>query len=147
MISKFARRALSITTAVALTLIAALAPQAAFAETPGIETPESESTPMVLVGYDEEVAKANGFQVITNSDGSQSSIAVTDEAKAQLQQAEVLRAQAQLKALLRLFRPRVTVVHPGLPGQKSPTTRSRSTRVSWCSSLCTNMTGESTRLG
>ncbi len=53
---------------------------------------------MTVVGYDEEVAEANGFQIITNPDGSQSSIAVTEEAKAQLRQADVLRAQAQLES-------------------------------------------------
>ncbi|MEV7694008.1 hypothetical protein AB0N73_11845 [Microbacterium sp. NPDC089189] len=100
MTSRFTRRALGITGATVLTLMVALTPQAAFADTPDPEAPTtfSESAPMTIVGYDEAVAKANGFQVITNPDGSQSSIAVTDEATAQLQQAAVLRAQAQLAA-------------------------------------------------
>ena len=100
MANKFARHALFIAGAAALTLTAALAPQAAFADTTGSEVPETfnESAPMIIVGYDEQVAAANGFQVITNPDGSQYSIAVTNEAKAQLQQAEALRAEAQLAA-------------------------------------------------
>lgn len=84
MTSRFARRAVSITGAAALTLMVALTPQAAFADTPEPEAPETVSVtmPMTVVGYDEEIAAANGFEIVTNPDGSQSSIPITDEAKA-----------------------------------------------------------------
>jgi hypothetical protein len=84
MTNRFTRRALAITGGAALAVLAALAPQAASADTPEPEAPETVSVtmPMTVVGYDEEVAEANGFQIVTNPDGSQSSIPVTDEAKA-----------------------------------------------------------------
>ncbi len=52
MTSRFTRRALSITGAAALTLMVALTPQAAFADTPEPEAPTtfSESAPMTIVG-------------------------------------------------------------------------------------------------
>ena len=100
MSSKVARRALSITGAAVLTLVVALTPQAAFADTPEPDAPEtvSETMPMTVAGYDAEVAEANGFKLVTHADGTQESVPVTDAAIAQRQQADQLRATAQQDA-------------------------------------------------
>lgn len=79
MTSRSTRRALSITGAMALTLAAALTPQAAFADT---TDSFQETGAMNIVGYDEAVAAANGFEIVTDENGDQSSVPVTDEAKA-----------------------------------------------------------------
>lgn len=49
---------------------------------------------MVISGYDADVAAANGFRIVTNPDGTQKSIAVTDAAAALLTQADNLRSAA-----------------------------------------------------
>lgn len=94
MSSKVARRALSISGAAVLVLATMLVPQAAFADTPGNLTSDTSnnSTPMTVVGYDAHVAEANGYQIVTNPDGSQSSVPVTDEAKAQQAAADAAKA-------------------------------------------------------
>lgn len=97
MTSKAARRALSISSAAVLTLITALVPQAAFADTTEPDAAETVSAtmPMTVAGYDAEVAEVNGFKIITRADGTQESVPVTDAAIAQRQQADLLRAAAQ----------------------------------------------------
>lgn len=72
----------------------ALALASAIAITPGLagpahaaEGPANPSvsveirTAMESVGFDEEIAAANGFQIVTDANGVQSSIPVTNEAK------------------------------------------------------------------
>ncbi|MFT4135137.1 hypothetical protein [Microbacterium sp.] len=51
--------------------------------------------PMVARGFDAEVAEKNGFRIVTNEDGSQQSIPVTEKAAALLADGERLRAAAQ----------------------------------------------------
>jgi hypothetical protein len=95
MSSKVARRALSISGAAVLALTTLLVPQAAFADT--LEEPTTDSSsasaPMTVVSYDAAVAEANGYQIVTNPDGTQSSIPVTDEAKAQQAAADAAKAE------------------------------------------------------
>lgn len=61
--------------------------------------PDSPRTfaPMIFGGYDAEVAEANGFKVVTDEDGTQRSIPVTDAAAAQLEKADELRADSRQK--------------------------------------------------
>lgn len=96
MSSKVARRALSITGVAALALVTVLTPQAAFADTPVPEESETirESMPMTVAGYDEKVAEANGFKIVTHDDGTQESVPITDAAIAQRQLDNQLRAAA-----------------------------------------------------
>ena len=63
-------------------------------------TPDSVtiSSPMVVGGYDAQVAEANGFKIVTHADGSQESLPVTATAVAQLKQADQLRAAARQSA-------------------------------------------------
>lgn len=62
--------------------------------------PNSETTfaPMVIKGYDVQVAKANGYQIVTNADGTQESVPVTAAAVAQRNQTARLRVAGQAKA-------------------------------------------------
>lgn len=94
---KATRRALSIMGAAVLTLVVALTPHAALANTPESDAPETviETMPMTVAGYDAEVAEANGFKIVTHEDGTQESVPVTDAAVTQRQQADQLRAVAQ----------------------------------------------------
>lgn len=55
----------------------------------------STSTPMVVGGYNEAVAEAHGFKIVTNSDGTQQSVPVTKAASALLAEAAQKRAAAQ----------------------------------------------------
>jgi hypothetical protein len=41
----------------------------------------TETAPMFIAGYNEEVANANGFEIVIDEDGNTHSIPVTDEAK------------------------------------------------------------------
>lgn len=64
------------------------------------QTPDSVTiySPMVVGGYDAQVAEANGFKIVTHADGSQESVPVTAAAVAQLKQADQLRAAARQSA-------------------------------------------------
>jgi hypothetical protein len=77
--------------------MAALAPQAAFADTPEPSVTETigATMPMTVVGYDEKVAEANGYQIVTHDDGSQESVPVTAAAKTEQAAADAARAQAR----------------------------------------------------
>lgn len=92
---KFRKPILAGLVAAALVLL----PTAAASADTGTPQPAPQTTteyrPMVAKGYDAQVAAANGFQIVTNADGTQSSVPVTAAAKAQLQQAAERRAQLQ----------------------------------------------------
>lgn len=94
MTSRFARRALSMTGAAALTLITALAPQAAFADTEPAPPPAETTSafmPMEVLRYDAKVAAENGYEIVTEADGSQHSTPVTPEAIAQQREFDDLK--------------------------------------------------------
>jgi hypothetical protein len=63
-------------------------------------TPDTTTTyqPMVVHGYDAQVAAENGYKIVTNADGTQDSVPVTAAAAAQQQQADQLRANAQAES-------------------------------------------------
>ncbi len=44
----------------------------------------SSTAPMNIIGYDKAVAEANGFTIVTDQDGTQHSVPVTKQAKAQV---------------------------------------------------------------
>lgn len=46
------------------------------------------SSPMVVGGYDAQVAEENGFEIVTHADGSQESVSVTDAAVALLEESD-----------------------------------------------------------
>lgn len=50
---------------------------------------------MVKSGFNERVAEAHGFKIVSDVDGTQRSIPVTPEAEALLRQGDQLRAQSQ----------------------------------------------------
>ena len=63
--------------------------------TPGpAPTTETTHAAMTVSGYNAEVAEANGYKIVTNADGTQESVPVTDAAIAQRRQADQLRAAA-----------------------------------------------------
>jgi hypothetical protein len=78
-----------------MTFAALAAPQAAFADAPtGVpEAAAVSSMPMTVGGYDADIAEANGYQIVTNPDGSQSSVPITEDAKAQQAAAEAAKAE------------------------------------------------------
>lgn len=85
------RFAISVAGTCLLALGVVLAPSAAQADTAENEPPETFSAvmPMSVIGYDEEVAEANGFKIVTDENGQQTSVPVTDEAKALVADAPV----------------------------------------------------------
>jgi hypothetical protein len=58
----------------------------------------SVSMPMVVKKYDREVAAANGYEIVTNSDGTESSVPVTAAAIAQQARADEARANTLVQA-------------------------------------------------
>ncbi len=74
---------------------AGVAPSQAVENSPVTETTTVE-VPMYIGGYDEDVAKANGFEIVTDSSGAQSSVAITEKAKKIVR--EMKEKQAKLKA-------------------------------------------------
>lgn len=60
------------------------------------DIPTSQTAPMYVVRYDTAVAEANGYKIVTNADGSQDSVPVTDAAKAEA--ATTLKAKAEFEA-------------------------------------------------
>lgn len=56
------------------------------------------TTPMVVHGYDAQVAAANGYKIVTNADAAQESIPVTAAAVAQSKQADQRRAGVQAQS-------------------------------------------------
>lgn len=78
---KVRRRASLGAAAVIGALALALTPTAANAATSTAETTREYFT-MAVGGYDATVAEANGYQIITNGDGTQESVPVTAAAKA-----------------------------------------------------------------
>jgi hypothetical protein len=85
---------IAVATVITLTLLPVTAANAA--EPAGSSSPETTTTfmPMVVKGYDSSVAAANGYKIVTNTDGAQSSVPVTAAAKAQDQLAKQMRADA-----------------------------------------------------
>ncbi|KAA9104499.1 hypothetical protein [Microbacterium rhizomatis] len=50
-------------------------------------------TTMYVTGYDEDVAQANGYEIVTYDDGSWESVAVTEEAKAENAETGIMTPQ------------------------------------------------------
>lgn len=71
------------TAAVAIASVTGVASAAVAAPYDGSKPGPSRvaSTPMSVLGYDESVAAANGFRIVTHGDGSWESVAVTETAK------------------------------------------------------------------
>lgn len=58
--------------------------------------PEAIVTPMTVAGYDEAVAEAHGFEIVTHADGSVESVPVTPEAISVSQAAENVQARGEV---------------------------------------------------
>ncbi|SDZ55338.1 hypothetical protein [Herbiconiux ginsengi] len=88
-------RRLAATLAVAvLAGVGLIAPTAASAaETDDQPTNTRVETTMYVTGYDEEVARENGYEIITYDDGSWESVAVTEEAKAENAETGIMTPQ------------------------------------------------------
>jgi hypothetical protein len=77
---KYGKKLMTLGVGLATSVALLAGPSAAFATeaTPEPTVAESE-VGMVLESYDSEVAAANGYEIITNADGTQASIPVTEE--------------------------------------------------------------------
>ncbi|KAA9105980.1 hypothetical protein [Microbacterium rhizomatis] len=81
-----------------------IAPTAASAaESEDQPTSTRVETTMYVTGYDEAVARANGYEIITYDDGSWESVAVTEQAKAENAETGIMTPQRSL-ATARLLR-------------------------------------------
>lgn len=86
-------------------LAAAIVPVAANADTGAAPDQGKEVVvgAMTFAGYDEDVAAAHGYKIVTNPDGTQSSVPVTKEAKLETlrsMSAEDVREKASAKGLV-----------------------------------------------
>lgn len=72
--------AVALSTALAVTVSLAGA-GSAHASTEDREASETITSPMTIAGYDADVAKANGYKIVTLPDGTQESVPVTAAAK------------------------------------------------------------------
>ena len=76
------KRSLSVTSAAVLVLTALAGVSPASAEPQKIQPPAVTTAGMNAIGYDESIAEANGFRIVTYPDGSWETVAVTRPAKA-----------------------------------------------------------------